>query len=137
MNCAKQLVDLFWIVIALKRKQAIAHDLQMLFGFRLEELQNLCRDFVVFRQRIKIGTRRRRNNFWFFLTDQRGCGIGARGRKIQWRWLDGERKAIPLLERGNVLNVFLARVADLEEVSLQNRNAVRQKFRKWPVQVFA
>ena len=43
VNRAEELVDLFGIVVALKRNQAIAHDLQMFFGFRLEEFQNLVR----------------------------------------------------------------------------------------------
>ena len=47
VNRAEQTVDLFGIVVAFQRKQAIADDLQVLFGFRLEELQNLVGHFVV------------------------------------------------------------------------------------------
>ena len=42
MNGAEELIDLLGIVVALKRNQAIADDLQVFFRFRLEKLQNLA-----------------------------------------------------------------------------------------------
>ena len=54
VNRAEKSIDLFGIVVAFQRNQAIADDLQMLFGFRLEKFQNLRGDFVIRGQHIKV-----------------------------------------------------------------------------------
>ena len=55
VNSAKQAVNVFRIIVAFKREQAIAHNLQVFFGFRLEEFVNFVRHFVVGGQCIEIG----------------------------------------------------------------------------------
>src|SRR5579871_3000617 len=69
VNRAEQLVDFFGVVISFEREQAVAHNLQMLFGFRLEEFQDLGGYVVVQRQGVKIGSSSRRNNLMFRLLD--------------------------------------------------------------------
>ena len=56
VNGAEEAVDLVGIVVALEGNQAIADDLEMLFGFRAEEFENFGADFIVGGQGIKVGT---------------------------------------------------------------------------------
>ena len=51
--------------------------------------------------------------------------------------LGGEREAITLLEGGNVFDVFVASVADFEQIGFEQRNAVGEEFGQRAVQVFA
>jgi hypothetical protein len=53
----EQPVNLIWIVVAFKRKQAIANDLKMLLRFGLEEFEDFVGHFIVERQGIKVGAR--------------------------------------------------------------------------------
>src|SRR4029077_6880555 len=100
VNGAKQFVDLFRIVVAFQRNQAVTDDLKVLFRLRLEEFKNFVRNFVVRRQRVKIRSRRRRDNRLLkFLSGERL--LGFRLRKVQRRRLRGKRKAIALLENGD------------------------------------
>src|SRR5438270_13303119 len=57
-------------------------------------------------------------------------------RKVERRWLGRERKAIALLERGDVFESFLSRVADFQKIGFEQRDAVRKKFRQRPMEVF-
>ena len=55
VNGAEETIDLFGIVVAFERDQAVADDLQMLFGFGLEEFQDFGADFVVGGQSVEVG----------------------------------------------------------------------------------
>ena len=55
VNGAEEAIDFLGIVVAFEGDEAIADDLQMLFGFRLEEFEDFGTDFVVGWQRIEIG----------------------------------------------------------------------------------
>ena len=59
MDRPEKLIDFFWIACSFKRKEAIADDLEMLFGFRLEEFQNLAGHFVVHWQAVEVRPRHR------------------------------------------------------------------------------
>ncbi|HXM88440.1 MAG TPA: hypothetical protein VN916_03250, partial [Candidatus Acidoferrum sp.] len=91
---AEQAIDLFGIVVAFQRDQAIADDLKMLFGFRLEELQNLGTDFIVKWERVEVGTGNaglrcfRRDRF-----------NGIANGEIQRNRLDRESETVAFLER--------------------------------------
>ena len=50
VNRAEQPIDLFGVVVAFERDQAIADNLKMFFGFWLEEFENFGADFVIERQ---------------------------------------------------------------------------------------
>ena len=47
VNGAEELVDFLRIVVGLERNQAVAYDLQMLFGFDFESLAELLQKFLV------------------------------------------------------------------------------------------
>ena len=135
VNGAEELVDFLRIVVGLERNQAVAYDLQMLFGFRLEKLQNLVWHFIIRRKRVEVGPGWSGGRGFFRLLgfDMR-WSLGL--RKVERWWLDRERKAIALLERGDVFEIFLTRVADFQKIGFEQRDAVRKKFRQRPMEVF-
>src|SRR6202140_5795526 len=55
VNRAEQAIDLFPIVVAFQRNQAVTDNLQVFFGFGLKEFENLVGHFVIGRQSVKIG----------------------------------------------------------------------------------
>ena len=63
--------------------------------------------------------------------------MAARSRKVQRRRFDGKREAVAFFKRRDVFDVFVARVADLEKIGLEDGNAVRKEFRERTVQIFA
>ena len=112
VNGAEKFVDLFRTVIRFEREQAIADDLQMFFGFGLEEFQNFRGDFVVLRQGVEIGTGNRGDGRGVF---RAFCEVLSRGVGILLRGgLRRKSKTIAFLERGDVFENFLSRVADFQ-----------------------
>ena len=55
VNGAEEAIDFLGVVVAFEGDEAIAHDLQVFFGFRLEEFEDFGTYFVVRGQRIEIG----------------------------------------------------------------------------------
>ena len=51
----EEFIDFFRTVIGLQGKQTITDDLQMFFGFGLEEFENFGWDFIIFREGVEIG----------------------------------------------------------------------------------
>ena len=133
MDRPEKLIDFFWIACSFKRKEAIADDLEMLFGFRLEEFQNLAGHFVVHWQAVEVRPRHRGLRRLRF--GKLSGWLEFRLFVVQPRWLRWKRKPIALLERSHVLEVFLAGIADLEQIGFKQRNCVREEFRQGPVQV--
>src|SRR5579863_7351253 len=136
VNGAEQFVDLFGIVVALEGNQAIADNLEMLFGFRLEKFQNFVGNFIVRGQGIEIGARGSRDGDLCFLVG-RVLRIRIRLRIVERRRLDRESKTITLLEGSDVFDVFLASVANFEKIGFQQRNAIGKKFCQRTVQILA
>src|SRR6266481_2611559 len=106
----------------------------MFLGFRLEKFKNLVRHFLVAGQSVKIGSRRGSHG-GFFLRKRGGRGRRWRLQIIERRRLGWKRKAVAFFKRCNVVDTFVARVADLEKIRLQHRNSVGKKLDEWPVQV--
>ena len=136
VNRAEQLVNFLGIVVGLEGNQAIADDLQMLFGLGLEKLQNLVGHFVVRWKRVKIrpgcsGRSRLRGILHGNLGRRFGVCQIKRGR------LGRKREAIAVLEGGNILGIFVPGVADFQQVGFQQRNAVGKKLGERAVEVFA
>ena len=113
---AEEFVDFLRTMIRFKREQAITDNLQMLLGFGLEEFENFGWDFVVFRQSVEIGAGNRghvprivrwlfKSLLWWLIVERRG--------------FRRECKAVALLERSDVVEYFLARVADFEKIGLK------------------
>ena len=142
MNGAEKAIDFFRIVVAFERKQAIADDLEMLFGFGLEKFQDFVRDFIVRGQGVEIGTSEaglRRSGIL-------RCGreVGDRLRsdgighaEIERRRLWRERETIAFLESGNIFAIFLAGIANLNEAGFEERDAVGQEFGDRTVEIVA
>src|SRR5438105_15776140 len=99
VNGAEELVDFLRIVVGLERNQAVAYDLQMLFGFRLEKLQNLVWHFIIRWKRVEVGPGWSGGRGCFRL---RGCdmrwSLGLRG--VEGWWRDRAGKARALVEGG-------------------------------------
>ena len=51
----EEFIDFFRTVIGFQGKQTITDDLQMFFGFGLEEFENFGWDFIIFREGVEIG----------------------------------------------------------------------------------
>src|SRR5260370_26857036 len=103
---------------------------------RLEELQDLVRHICVQRQRAEIGTGRRSDDGFLELLRVVPL-MWFRLGKVQWRRIGGERKAITLLENGNIIDIFFSRVADFQEIRFQQRNPIRKKFHQRSMQIAA
>jgi hypothetical protein len=54
VNRAEKAVDLFGVVVALQRNQAVADNLEMLFCFRLKEFEDFVGHFIIGRQGVKV-----------------------------------------------------------------------------------
>src|SRR5262249_19354793 len=106
----------------------------MLFGFRLEELENLVGHFVVRRKSVEV--RASRSGDWFaFQGRELSRGLRRRLGKVERRRLSWKREAIPLFERSDVFNVLRTGVADFEEIGFQNGNAIGQEFGQRAVKI--
>src|ERR1700722_5751858 len=107
----------------------------MLFRFWLEKFKDFWSDFVIEGKCIEI------RPGYTSLLGFRCRSFSNRTRianaKTQWHGLNGERESITFLEGGDVLRVFIARIADLKQICLEERNSVRQELSKRAVQVFA
>src|SRR5579859_2341652 len=136
MNGAKQLVDLFRIVVAFERNQAVADHLQMLLRFWLEEFQYLVGHFVIRGQRVEVGAGRGGDDS-FLGGRSGGLHIALRRWIIQRRRFRREGKAIAILESSDVIQAFLTCIADLQKIRFEKRNTVRKEFREWSVKVLS
>src|SRR5437660_740487 len=127
MDGAEEAIYLFGIIVAFQRNQAIADHLQVLFGFRLKEFENLVGNFIIGRQSIEVGA-----GGGFFL----GFGgmlldslLGnALLAIVERRSLSGKREAVTLFERGDIFAVFLAGVADFQQVGFEDGDSVGEEF---------
>ena len=140
VNGAEEAVDIFRIVVAFEREQAVADDLEVFFGLRLEELENFVGDFVVCGKRVKVGTCLADvNGLCFLLVGRQFLRHmrSARHAEIQWWRIWREREAIAVLKSGDVFDVFLAGVADFEQASFEQRDAVREELGERAVKVLA
>src|SRR5579862_218792 len=133
VNRTEKTVDLFGIVVAFERNQAVADDLEMFLGFGLEKFENFGADFVIERQRIEIRPGNTR------LRSFRLNGVsGHVARLIIQRYrLNWECEAIAFLESSDVLDVFFSGIADFQEIGFKQGNSIRQKLGQGAVQVFA
>src|SRR5216684_6909103 len=108
----------------------------MLLRFRLEKFKDFVWYFFVERQRVEIRARRCGDHGFTWL---------LRSEPVTWLWLGkvqrrgfrGEREAIAFLEKGNIVDIFFARVADFQQIRFQQRNSIRKKFRQRAVQIAA
>ena len=123
VNGAEEAIDFLGVVVAFEGDEAIAYDLQVFFGFRLEEFEDFGTYFVVRGQRIEIRTCESG------LRDLVGCWSYCRPLiESQRNWLDRESEAVALFEGGDVFNVFLAGVADFQQIGFQQGDTIGQEF---------
>src|SRR5215470_14607731 len=136
VNGAEELVDFFRVVVAFERNQAIAYDLQVLFGFGLEEFENLVGNLVVCWEGVEIGSCGSSDRFVF--EGRKVRGWLRRGlREIEGRRLGREGEAVALLEGRDVFDIFGAGVADFEQIGFEQRNPVGEELGQRAVQVVA
>ncbi len=131
----QQAVNLLRAGIGLQREQAVRHNLQMLFRFRDEELQNFSRNFTIWRQRLV-------RNFchWRGLLPELSQIfpqppperfrriVGCRPFFLLRHSRSLERERITLLEDANVLAGLHPVGADHDEVGFKQRHGLRNKF---------
>ena len=89
----------------------------MLFSLGLKELQNFCRNFIIFRQGIEIRSGCCRKSVWIFswLFDLTLCRL----RIMEGRRLRRKCETISFLECRNVFEKFLPSIANLQQIGFK------------------
>jgi len=120
----EEAVNLLRVGIRFEAQQTLGGNLQMLFRFGDEEVQHFRGNIVVIRQIIREVAFGLWRGIALLRTRIGGRFIGKRGRG------DGhpsERECVAVLERGNVIDRFIAVRADLQQIKFENGDGVRQK----------
>ena len=107
-------------------------DLQVLFGFRNEEVQDLSWNFIIVRQIVRE------------IIFRQVCGApcakhGVGSLFFHFSGFGGGRpsecKCIAMFESGNVIDGFFPVRADLQEIKFKNGDGIRQEFSERAVRV--